>query len=288
MAARATVTVVSASIDTSSVSQLEAITSNSVVESIAYIDSTSDNQWFYQETLLSDIRFNIFEKNTSDSYSLPDKSVKALDKASADSFGLLQEFARTVVYNRSFTDSFTLDDLSSINKKYFGNKGNVTFITDIIGMAYEKNFLDPNPLGLGVLGDSVLNGTVEGSEELRVLVIDHMDRVLEKVLSDSYNLAELMSLGFTKNYSGDSYSILDANSKHFNKNSNDPVSFSDTDSFILNKAIIDGIGLDDSTLVNKNFYGSKGNIFGFSDEVVVDLILSNTLNSRTLNTMSLN
>ena len=205
MAIRATITVVRASADTKHVS-LSAKTTNVSAEAIAFVNPHSKNQWFYETVTLSEVRLAIFEKNLSETVTLDENVGWSYYKPTPETLALVESFAKVVTFNRAFTDAFTLDDLSQIDKDFYGNKGNVAFMLDIIG-------LDQN-----------------------------------KVLTDSYTVSDVIEVvmvwvrGFTDSYS-----------------------FTDTDSYEFIKNVEDAFTLDDTSLINKDFYGDKGNVFGFSD-----------------------
>jgi hypothetical protein len=56
----------------------------------------------------------------------------------------------------------------------------------------------------------------------------------------------------------------------------------------LEKTLSDGLGLDDSALIDKDYFGNKGNIVGLSDLVGIKVTQSNVLGRKPLNIMSFN
>jgi len=228
VAIRATITVVRASADTKHVS-LSAKTTNVTAEAIAFVNPDSKNQWFYETATLSDVQFSLVEKNLSETVTLDEAVGWSYAKNAPETLALVESFAKVVSFNRAFNDAFTLDDLSQIDKDFYGNKGNVTFMLDIIGLSYHKDFTNKNQLNLGALNADEFND--DGSEDDRRVTV-----------SDVVTLAIDWVRAFT-----DSYSFTDTNSYEFIKN------------------VEDAFTLDDTSLINKDFYGDKGNVFGFSD-----------------------
>ena len=194
-----------------------------------WTDPDSNNRMPKDEFPLSDVRFSLVEKNLSETVTLDDVVGWSYDKSKLETLALVESFAKVVSYNRAFNDAFTLDDLSQIDKDFYGNKGNVAFMLDIIGLSYHKDFTNKNQLNLGALNADEFND--DGSEDdRRVTVSDVVTLVIDWVRA------------FT-----DSYSCTDTNSYEFIKN------------------VEDAFTLDDTSLINKDFYGDKGNVFGFSD-----------------------
>ncbi|MBT4123250.1 MAG: hypothetical protein HOE35_04885, partial [Candidatus Ruthia sp.] len=64
--------------------------------------------------------------------------------------------------------------------------------------------------------------------------------------------------------------------------------FNDGYGLQLAKTLSDSFTLDDSALVNKDYFGNKGNIVGISDQVTVDYYYGGLVGQRPLNTMSFN
>jgi len=109
----------------------------------------------------------------------------------------------------------------------------------------------------------------------------------ERDFLDSCNFLDVYDFNFAKNLE-DSSTVTDINSFTFGKGVSDTYTLSEETRFNLEKTINDGIVLDDSALVDKNYFGNKGNIMSISDVVVVDLVVSNAINSSAFNTRSFN
>ena len=140
MAARATITVVSAVADVGSTTEATLTSNYTEVEVVAYVDTSSDNQWFYETIPLGDISFNAVEKNFTDIATLTDEIPITFEKPTPEILTFTDNFARVVSYNRTLTDAFTLDDLSQIDKDYYGNKGNIARLLEVMGISYNKPF----------------------------------------------------------------------------------------------------------------------------------------------------
>ena len=102
----------------------------------------------------------------TDSYSLADAPAQSFDKAAADSFSLSESLARTVTYNRTFTDAFSMDDAATVNaliKDHANAKTNVFSFADSQAFGFSKtaqadtfSFADDEDIEFGKgLSDSV-------------------------------------------------------------------------------------------------------------------------------------
>ena len=284
MAIRATIVVVRSSADANYIA-LSAGTTNVNAEAIAFTNPDSKNQWFYETTTLSDIQFSLVEKVLADTVTLDEAVGWSYAKNAPETLALVESFAKVVSYNRAFSDAFTLDDLSQIDKDFYGNKGNVAFMLDIIGLDQEK-----------VLADSYTVGDVI---ELTVSFVRSFTDSYSFTDSDSYDFIKNVADAFTlddsalinKDFTGNKGNILgfsDLLGSDFGKvltdnisqldevsilqglNKSDSTSLSDTYKTTLNKAISDAFTLDDSALIDKDYFGNKGNVFGFSDVLSYD------------------
>ena len=262
-----------------------------------WTDPDSNNRMPKDEFPLSDVRFSLVEKNLSDNVPLVDVSAYDFSALKEDSFTFADTF--TVAYHHSFTDAFTLDDLSQIDKDFYGNKGNVAFMLDIIGldqnkvltdsytvsdvievaMLWVRGFTDtfkvydenPNALNVNLLNSQAMNaqdtsflndsglgkGDALGFSEITAFVHS-------KGLTDSAIVVDSSSVSLNKPKT-DSFGMSDNNVVASGVNPSDSISFSDSHDRTLSKALSDAFALDDSALINKDFTGSKGNVFGFSD-----------------------
>ena len=301
MAIRATI-----SIELLQASVSSARTTTSVTHELSHAtgiwtDPDSNNRMPKDEFPLSDVRFSLVEKNLSDNVPLVDVSAYDFSALKEDSFTFADTF--TVAYHHSFTDAFTLDDLSQIDKDFYGNKGNVAFMLDIIGldqnkvltdsytvsdvievaMLWVRGFTDtfkvydenPNALNVNLLNSQAMNaqdtsflndsglgkGDALGFSEITAFVHS-------KGLTDSAIVVDSSSVSLNKPKT-DSFGMSDNNVVASGVNPSDSISFSDSHDRTLSKALSDAFALDDSALINKDFTGNKGNVFGFGDVVSV-------------------
>ena len=77
----------------------------------------------------------------TDSYSLADAPAQSFDKPAADSFSLSESLARTVTFNRTFTDVFSMDDAATVNaliKDHANAKTNVFSFADSQAFGFSK------------------------------------------------------------------------------------------------------------------------------------------------------
>ncbi len=260
MAARATITVVSAVADVGTTTEAT-LTSNYIeVEVVAYIDLSSDNQWFYETIPLGDVRFNTVEKNLTDITTLTDDDYFDFEKNTTETLAFAEDFARVVSYNRSFTDAFTLDDLSQIDKDFYGNKGNIFGFTDILGLSYSKTETDSYTVS-DVL--SLVNSFVRSFPEA-ITISDTDSKDFSKETPDNFSALDEHINSFEKNET-ETLALSQDISLSQGKNETEVIPLSDAINALFSKNITDGFTLDDAALVNKDYFGNKGNILGFSD-----------------------
>jgi hypothetical protein len=104
-----------------------------------WIDPDSNNRFVKDEIPLSEVLINVFSKVLEDTATVTEQYASHYSKIKApDLFSLLDDFVKVVTYKRDFTDAFTLDDASQIDKDFYGNKGNITTLLDIIGLTQTK------------------------------------------------------------------------------------------------------------------------------------------------------
>ena len=279
MAIRATITVVRASADTKHIS-LSAKTTNVNAEAIAFVNPDSKNQWFYETATLSDVQFSLVEKNLSETVTLNESSIWEFAKNAPETLALVESFTKVVTFNRAFTDAFTLDDLSQIDKDFYGNKGNVAFMLDIIGLDQEKVLTDSytvsDVVNLAVafvrdFTDSYSFTDTDSYEFIKnvedAFTLDDTSLINKDFYGDKGNVfgfSDLLGSSFGKTLT-DSISQLDEVSILQGLNKSDSTTLSDTYRTTLNKAISDAFTLDDALQVDKDYFGNKGNVFAFSD-----------------------
>ena len=288
MAVRAIVTITNAKTVVSS-TKIEAQTSHlkaqsivgfSRLESLAAIDENSKNQWKTDEFLLSEVIVSVYTKPLTETLSISETSLLALDLSKSETLSLTEAFAKAITFNRNFTDAFTLDDAATIDKDYFGVKGNVAFMLEVIGLSLDKIATDSYTVG--DIHDIAVNKVV--TENLSL--IENAAKEVNTIRTDAFSVSESTNvhpnLGKT-----DSVSFSDLNYATLNKIVTDSItlqenfsnsvsetldnSFTFSDSIIsqINKVITDAFTLDDSALIDKDYFGNKGNICTVSDVIAL-------------------
>ena len=245
-----------------SVERITAATNYNKAEATGiWVDPDSNNRMVKDEYTLAEVRFTLLEKNLTDSVTLPDVTGLHPTLPKTDTIAsIVDTFAKAVAYNRSFTDAFTLDDASSIDKDYYGNKGNIFGFTDLLGLTYNKALTDSYTVG----------------DVIRVSML------FARTVTETLPLSETAELGVTKPFT-DIATVSEVNATSVGKNVTDLVTFSDTSTLVsqlgkletltvidtpvrsLSKAVADAFALDDTALVDKDYFGNKGNVVGVSD-----------------------
>ena len=176
-----------------------------------------------------------------------------------DSFGFSEDFVRAVSYVRAYTDSFGFSDTRDVSLTKVFNDSITVFDKEI------------NPLNTSLLNAKVLNVKdtsivfTKGKTPSELFGLSDITVFgYNKGISDSVTTSDINTVSFSKSDS-DSYTVTDESTLSSDISKTDSVSFGDLYASAIGKVITDAFTLDDSTLVDKNFYGNKGNIFGFSD-----------------------
>jgi len=225
-----------------------------------WTDADSNNRMVRDEFPLSDVRFNFVEKNLADNVPLVDVRANHFSTLKEDSFTFADTFTKVVAYHRSFTDAFTLDDLSQIDKDFYGNKGNIFAFTDIIGLTYNKVFADSYTVGDVV---AIVNTFVRTFVEALPLE-DLQSIAVSKSAVDSYSVGDSHIFSVSKN-TNDQYQFNDSEYLGTALGKYDTCIFTDTKSTAFIKTLYDAFVLDDATQVNKDYSGNKGNLVAFTD-----------------------
>jgi hypothetical protein len=258
------------------------------LEASAYRADDSINQWFYEPQqatdsgiLLSEIFVTVINKNLTDTTILSDlPALNYTFGTKAEIINIADNFTKIVTWNKTFTDAFTLDDLSQIDKDFYGNKGNIFAFTDIIGLtsnkaltdsytisdvvskviAYSRSFTDST-----TLSDSDYYSFGKISSDSFVFS-DSQLKNLNKAKTDNLNFSDLIARVLNKPLTTDQTTLLDNFSSSVNKElTGDSVTFSDNTFSEIAKVFTDAFALDDSTLVDKDYSGNKGNVCTVSD-----------------------
>jgi hypothetical protein len=242
MAARATINVVSATADIDSTTEATISTSYVSAEASAYIDENSGNRWNYEVIPLGDLIVQVFNKNANDDIPITDIPSYSLDKVTTENLALVESFVKIVSYNRSFNDAFTLDDISSIDKNFYGNKGNIAFILDIIGLGYEK--LESEAVTVSDIVEITL-AYLRTFTEISTLT-DTSFYTLEKTLSDSITLDDtsLINKDFL-NVESNNFGITDILSTGISKGITETISFNEAVGLQYNKPLNNSMSLSE-------------------------------------------
>lgn len=284
MAIRATIslTKLSASV---SVERLTASTSYVKTEATEiWVDPDSGNRVVRDEIPLSEVLAIVYAKALDDGLSVTELTSLHITKPfTGDSVTTSDEFSKVVEYNRNFTDAFGLDDSYSINKDFTGNKGNIFGVSDIVGLEYDKVKSD------SVATSDEFNKVVEYTRTFKdqILIHDTMGGIVlnsvglnESLLNeqprpntsidagkskiDTMGVSDVMGLNYEKPES-DSISTTDSQVLHPNLGATDTLSFSDQASWSVTLSFTDAFALDDAAQINKDFVGTKGNVFSMGD-----------------------
>jgi len=204
----------------------------------------------------------------SDGFALDDSAQvnKDVDSTKGNIFSFSDVFSRTVSYDRDYTDSFGFSDNFSRSVGYVRAYSDSYSLNDTRDVHLTKTFVDtfkvydenPNALNVNLLNSQAMN-----AQDTSFLV----DRGLDK--GDALGFSEITAFNHAKVLS-------------------DLATFNDVYGLQLVKTLSDSFTLDDSALVNKDYFGNKGNIVGISDQVTVDYYYGGLVGQRPLNTMSFN
>jgi len=145
--ARAVVTLVKPEATVSHTS-LKSTISTVRMESIATLADGSLNKWIEDSVPLSEVYLSVYTKPFTESLSISEVYGWNLQKTPAtESLSIAETFAKVVSWQREFSDAFTLDDAATIDKDYYGNKGNVFQILDILNIEMGRGFTDSYTVG---------------------------------------------------------------------------------------------------------------------------------------------
>jgi len=204
----------------------------------------------------------------SDGFALDDSAQvnKDVDSTKGNIFSFSDVFSRTVSYDRAYTDSFGFSDNFSRTVGYVRAYSDSYSVSDTRDVHLNKTLVDTftlyddfnTPLNSLGLNESLLNGSG-----------DRVVTDLELGRPESLTFNELTAFVHSKRL-------------------NNLTTLEDVYGLQLEKTFTDGFALDDSALIDKDYFGNKGNIVGVSDQVTVDYYYGGLVGQRPLNTMSLN
>ena len=209
---------------------------------------TSEYEFFYDTVSIGEAAAVLLAKAEAHSYQFTDVAIVHANKGLGHSISFADNLVKSVLYSRQFTSGFALDDTAQVDKSINANKGNITQINDVL--VYD--FARP------------INENMNGFTDLYV---SSFNKPETDSFSVSDNLARVVvwSRGF-----GHSVSMLEAPAIAFEK------------------VLASGFGMDSATLVNKNYNGTKGNVFTFSEQVAISRTHGKALGNMMLGTLTLN
>jgi len=280
MAIRATVTHVNAAISITNVRPEAIVTKN----------DSSINQFFYESSTLSDVNIIVITKSLVETVTITELYENGVSKnVPTDTISLSETFSKVITYNKVFNDAFVLDDATTINKNYYGNKGNIFGLSDTIGVSFSKNFNDTitfsdvTTAGYQVNRDFYENvKVVDGTQP--TLLNAHI------LNSPVLNIGETSTaaLSFTQAPHTDSFGIGDSTNVAPNKGLSNLLNIGDENSLQLAKTINEIITLSDTNQVVKTYGEITNNNVGISDQVTVDYFYGGLLGQAPLNAVNLN
>ena len=112
------------------------------MQSIATRLDDSLNDWFYDSAVISEVLVKVIAKPVAENLLVTELYESAYSKPTVDSLSVADTFARVLTWHRELTDAFTLDDAAKIDKDYFGNKGNITQLLDVLNIQLSTNHAD--------------------------------------------------------------------------------------------------------------------------------------------------
>ena len=146
--ARATVSLVNIQSKVSFTTVKAGTISTVKMESLATRLDDSLNDWFYDSAVLSEVLVNVIVKPLTDTVAINELYAPAYSKIpSTEVLQVADTFAKVVTWDRFITDAFTLDDAAQVDKDYYGNKGNVTQMLDLLGIQLSTNYVDSYTVG---------------------------------------------------------------------------------------------------------------------------------------------
>lgn len=156
-------------------------------------------------------------KTLTDTYSFSDSQVLVVESALADSFNVGESFARVVVYTRTFTDTYGLDDASSVDDELATDTGvNKTNIVNVaethafaftpgtiaegvtVGEAYVSSFV-PGDIAEGVsVAENYISSFVKGVVAETATISESTAFLISPVFADTATISESIDVELIK------------------------------------------------------------------------------------------
>jgi transcription termination factor NusB len=251
VAIRATISLVQLQASTSLVT-LEAQTQyeNSNATEI-WIDPDSNNRFVKDEIPLSEVLINVFSKVLEDTTVIDEQYASHYSKNNApDLFNITDTFVKVVSYKRDFTDAFTLDDASQIDKDFYGNKGNIFAFLDIIGLEHTKLIEDSysfsDVIAIALLYEREFNDPAN--------VNDTYVSSFTKLVEDSITLDDTAQVDKDYySYTGNNFGFTDILGNDLSKGLSNLFTFTEEHGLQLSKSFTgtDVVSMGDAVNINK-------------------------------------
>jgi len=177
--------------------------------------NATSGRW-YPDTIsvpLDDILFWSYGKNVTETLPLVELYSSAYNKPTTETLSLLETFAKVITWTKSFTDAFTLDDAAQIDKDYYGVKGNVAFMLDVLGIDLNRPATDSYTVG------------------------DIYTAAVNKVVSENISFIETQVKSFNKSLETDTLSFVENIDVGRSLNKSHSFSFSDAYYATLSKIV---------------------------------------------------
>ena len=141
--------------------------------------------------LLSETLATLFDKPLSDGLSVSESYSPLYGLSKSDEVSLSEVFSRAVVFSRTFTDAFTLDDLAQIDAFSVDTdltKGNVFGFSDAQSFGYQKLTAD----SFSVLEEKTISFVSSRSDNFSLLEI--ASRAVGKDLVEGLSITEALTI----------------------------------------------------------------------------------------------
>jgi len=190
-----------------------------------------------------------------------------------------------VVLTKPLSDSYAVTDVAIIESQpNFSDSVSFSDNFDRV-VSYSRSISDSF-----TLDDTLQADSIESDKTNIVTISEVLGFALSRPVTDSIsNFSDQLTHSFDKG-SSDSLSFSDDFSATFiwNRSFSDSASMSVSQSFNHTKALTDGFTLDDAALIDKNYSGTKGNVFSFTDSISITRTHGKALGNMVLGTSTLN
>lgn len=292
---RATITIEEVEASASHVKAATTFTYEATSATEIWTDPDSNNRIESDTYTLSDVTAILYTKPLDDGYSVIDLiSLEITKTPAAETISVSDVFSKVVSYNSQFTDAFTLDDISQVDKYITGNKANIVGFSDSETKGFTKGISDSFGFSDDVATTTTFYRTYTDSID-----VDDLGACPEitpvTINSSTLNAAPMgggargcedVSVGLVHGPS-DSTGVTDAFSYGATLAVTDGAGVTDTNSWSYVKNITDGFALNDSAALDKTVRGNKSDSIGFGDVASIYISSQKVLNGAAINTSTL-